>query len=187
MNANNERRICVITGSMAVEVARLGRKRFENVGGVDSAEVEDSVRRRSIILIMQPVGSCSSDYRGCHHCQTQCDRSIHCVFPLAFCETFQYVGADGCRYTKPSSTFRSSFVPADGTGAASYESGDFDTSPFLGSPRASRRPPVPLYLWYRKQSTMVQRKIYSRWKCRCGYIETADRSLSAQKCRSGDS
>ena len=31
---------------------------------------------------------------------------------------------------KPSSTFRSSFVPADGTGAASYESGDFDTSPF---------------------------------------------------------
>ena len=115
---------------MAVEVARLGRKRFENVGGVDSAEVEDSVRRRSIILIMQPVGSCSSDDRGCHHCQTQCDRSIYCVFPLAFCETFQYVGADGCRYTKPSSTFRSSFVPADGTGAASYESGDFDTSLF---------------------------------------------------------
>jgi len=37
---------------MAVEVARLGRKRLENVGGVDSAEVEDSVRRRSIILVM---------------------------------------------------------------------------------------------------------------------------------------
>ena len=48
---------------MAVEVARLGRKRFENVGDVDIAEVEDSVRRRSIILIMQPVGSCSSDDR----------------------------------------------------------------------------------------------------------------------------
>ena len=125
---------------MAVEVARLGRKRFENVGGVDSAEVEHSVRRRSIILIMQPVGSCSSDDRGCHHCQTQCDRSIHCVFPLAFCETFQYVGADGCRYTKPSSTFRSSFVPADGTGAASYESGDFDTSPFFGQPSGEPRP-----------------------------------------------
>ena len=73
---------------MAVEVARLGRKRFENVGGIDSAEVEDSVRRRSIILIMQPVGSCSSDDRGCHHCQTQCDRSIHCVFPLAFVKLF---------------------------------------------------------------------------------------------------
>ena len=115
---------------MAVEVARLGRKRFENVGGVDSAEVEDSVRRRSIILIMQPVGSCSSDDRGCHHCQTQCDRSINCVFPLAFCETFQYAGADGNRYTKPSSTFRSIFVPADGTGAASYESGDFGTPLF---------------------------------------------------------
>ena len=49
-------------------------------------------------------------------------------------------------------------MPADGTGAASYESGDFDTSPFLGSPRASRRPPVRLYLWYREQSTMVQRE-----------------------------
>ena len=161
---------------MAVEVARLGRKRFENVGGVDSAEVEDSVRRRSIILIMQPVGSCSSDDRGCHHCQTQCDRSIHCVFPLAFCETFQYVGADGCRYTKPSSTFRSSFVPADGTGAASYESGDFDTSPFLGSPRASRRPPLPMYLWYREQSTMVQREFIAQltslslcWLHRCRF------------------
>ena len=88
-------------------------------------------------------------------------RSINSLcFSLAFCETFQYVGADGCRYTKPSSTFRSSFVPADGTGAASYESGDFDTSPFLGSPGASRRPPLPMYLWYREQSTMVQRESY---------------------------
>ena len=108
---------------------------------------------------MQPVGSRSSDDRGCHHCQTQCDRSIHCVFPLAFCETFQYVGADDYRYTKPSSTFRSSFVPAIGTGAASYKSGDFDTSPFLGSPRTSRDPPVPFYLGYREQSTMVQREL----------------------------
>jgi hypothetical protein len=49
-------------------------------------------------------------------------------------------------------------VPADGTGAASWESGDFDTSPFLGSPRASCGPPVPFYLWYREQSTMVQRE-----------------------------
>jgi hypothetical protein len=143
---------------MAVEVARLGRKRFENVGGVDSAEVEDSVRRRSIILIMQPVGSCGSDDRGRHHCQTQCDRLIHGVFPLDFCETFQYLDVDGYRYTKLSSTFRSSFVPADGTAAASYETGDFDTSPFLGSPRASRRPPPAMYLWYRERSTMVQRE-----------------------------
>ena len=144
---------------MAVEVARLGRKRFENVGAVDGAEVEDSVRRRSIILIMRPVGSCSSD-RGCHHRQTQCDRSIQCAFPLAFCEAFQYAGADGNRYTKPRSTCWSSFVPADGTGAASYESGDFGTSPFfLGSSWASRGPPVPVYLWYREQSTMVQREL----------------------------
>src|SRR5580704_15582405 len=115
---------------MAVEVARLGRKRFENVGGVDSAEVEDSVRRRSIILIMQPVGSCGSDDRGRHHCQTQCDRLIHCVFPLAFVKLFSTWVPRLPLYTKPSSTFRSSFVPAEGTGAAGYESGDFDTSPF---------------------------------------------------------
>src|ERR1700688_1589889 len=111
---------------MAVEVARLGRKRFENVGAVDGAEVEDSVRRRSIILIMKPVGSCSSDDRGCRHCHTQCDRSIHGALPLAFCEGFS---TRVNRYTKPRSTLRSSFVPADGTGAASYESGDFSTSP----------------------------------------------------------
>jgi hypothetical protein len=90
---------------MAVEVARLGRKRFENVGAVDGAEVEDSVRRRSIILIMKPVGSCSSDDRGCRHCHTQCDRSIHGAVPLAFCEGFQYAGADGNRYTKTKVNF----------------------------------------------------------------------------------
>jgi hypothetical protein len=69
-------------------------------------------------------------------------------------------GADGYRYTKPSSTFRSSFVPADGTSGASYESGDFDTSPFLGSPRASCRP--RMHLWYREQSTMVQREFIAQ-------------------------
>ena len=53
-------------------------------------------------------------------------------------------------------------MPADGTGAASYESGDFDTSPFLGSPGASRRPPLPMYLWYRQQSTMVQREFIAQ-------------------------
>jgi hypothetical protein len=37
-------------------------------------------------------------------------------------------------------------VPADGTGAANYESGDFGTSPFfLGSSQASRGPPVSVY------------------------------------------
>jgi hypothetical protein len=60
---------------------------------------------------------------------------------------------------KPRSTFRSSFVPADGTGAANYESGDFGTSPFfLGSSQASRGPPVCVYLWCREESTMVQRE-----------------------------
>ena len=65
---------------MAVEVARLGRKRFENVGAVDGPEVEGSVRPRSLVLSMQPVDSCSSDDRACDHCQSQCDRSIHGVF-----------------------------------------------------------------------------------------------------------
>jgi hypothetical protein len=37
---------------MAVEVARLGRKRFENVGAVDGPEVEGSVRPRSLVLSM---------------------------------------------------------------------------------------------------------------------------------------
>jgi hypothetical protein len=31
-------------------------------------------------------------------------------------------------------------VPADGTGAASYESGDFDTSPFFGELSSEPRP-----------------------------------------------
>jgi hypothetical protein len=35
---------------MAVEIARPGRKRFENVGAVDGAEVEDGIRPRSLIL-----------------------------------------------------------------------------------------------------------------------------------------
>jgi hypothetical protein len=64
---------------------------------------------------------------------------------LAFCETFQYVDADGYRYAKPSSTFRSSFVPADGTGAASYETGDFDTPPFFGQP-SGEPPPTTSYV-----------------------------------------
>src|SRR5580658_1725310 len=68
---------------MAVEVARLGRKRFENVGAVDGPEVEGSVRPRSLVLSMQPVDSCSSDDRACDHCQSQCDRSIHGVFLLS--------------------------------------------------------------------------------------------------------
>ena len=57
------------SGSMAVEVARLGRKRFKNVGAVDGAEVEGSVRRRSVILSMQSVDSCSSDDRASEQCQ----------------------------------------------------------------------------------------------------------------------
>ena len=147
---------------MAVEVARLGRKRFENVGAVDGPEVEGSVRPRSLVLSMQPVDSCSSDDRACDHCQSQCDRSIHGALPLAFCEGFQYAGADGNRYTKPRSTLRSSFVPADGTGAASCESGDFSTSPFfLVSSQASRGPPVHMYLWCREQSTMAVRRLPS--------------------------
>jgi len=40
---------------MALEVARLGRKRVENVGAVDGPEVEGSVRPRSVVLSMQPV------------------------------------------------------------------------------------------------------------------------------------
>jgi hypothetical protein len=50
-------------------------------------------------------------------------------------------------------------VPSDGIGAASYESGDFDTSlswAALGSP------PVAMYLWYREQSTMVQREFIAQ-------------------------
>jgi hypothetical protein len=125
---------------MGVEVAHTGRNRFENVGAVDGAEVEDSVCPGSPILSMQSIDSCSSDDHACEHCQCQCDRPIHGAFPSAFCEVFQYAGADGNRYTKPRSTFRSSFVPADGTGAANYESGDFGTSPFFcgqlsGEPR----------------------------------------------------
>jgi len=69
---------------MAVEVAHLGRKRFENVGAADGAEVEDSVRPRSLILSVQSIDSCSSDDRACEQCQSQCDRSIHGVFLLAF-------------------------------------------------------------------------------------------------------
>jgi hypothetical protein len=42
---------------MAVEVARLGRKRFENVGAVDGPEVEGGVRPWSLVLSMQPVDS----------------------------------------------------------------------------------------------------------------------------------
>jgi hypothetical protein len=68
---------------MAVEVARFGRKRFENVGAVDGPEVEGSVRPRSLVLSMQPVDSCSSDDRACDHCQSQYDRSIHGVFLLS--------------------------------------------------------------------------------------------------------
>jgi hypothetical protein len=121
---------------MGVEVAHLGRNRFENVGAVDGAEVEDSVRPGSLILIMQSIDqsidSYSSDDHACEHCQSQRDRPIHGAFPSAFCEVFQYAGADGNRYTNPRSIFfRSSFVPADGTGAASYDSGDFGTSPFF--------------------------------------------------------
>jgi len=47
---------------MAVEVARLGRKCFENGGAVDGAKVEVSVRFRSLILSMQSIDSCS--YKG---------------------------------------------------------------------------------------------------------------------------
>jgi hypothetical protein len=65
---------------MAVEVARLGRKRFENVRAVDGPEVEDSVRPRSLILSMQSIDSCSSDGSTCEQCQAQCDKSIHGVF-----------------------------------------------------------------------------------------------------------
>jgi len=68
------------SGSMAVEVARLGRNRFENVGAVDGPEVEDSVRPRSLILSMQSIDGCSSDGGSCEHCQSQYDRSIHDVF-----------------------------------------------------------------------------------------------------------
>ena len=68
------------SGGMAVEVAGLGRKRFENVGAVDGSEVEDSVRSRSLILSMQSTDGCSSDGATCEHCQSQYDRSIYDVF-----------------------------------------------------------------------------------------------------------
>ena len=67
------------SGSMAVEVAHLGRKRFKNVGAVDGAEVEDSVRPRSVILSMQSIDCCSCDGGTCEQCQSQCYRSIHGV------------------------------------------------------------------------------------------------------------
>ena len=50
------------SGGKAVEVARLGRKRFENGGAVDGAKVEVSVRSRSLILSMQSIDNCS--YKG---------------------------------------------------------------------------------------------------------------------------
>ena len=65
---------------MAVEVAHLGRKRFKNVGAVDGAEVEESVRPRSRILSKQFIDRCSSDDRACEQCQPQYDRFIHGVF-----------------------------------------------------------------------------------------------------------
>ena len=68
------------SGSMVVEVARLGRNRFENVGAVDCPEVEDGVRPRGLILSMQSIDGCSSDGGSCEHCQSQYDRSIHDVF-----------------------------------------------------------------------------------------------------------
>ena len=68
------------SGSMVVEVARLGRNRFENVGAVECPEVEDSVRPRGLILSMQSIDGCSSDGGSCEHCQSQYDRSIHDVF-----------------------------------------------------------------------------------------------------------
>jgi len=45
------------SSSMAVEVSCLGRKRFENVGAVDGAAVEDSVCPWSLILNMQSIDS----------------------------------------------------------------------------------------------------------------------------------
>jgi hypothetical protein len=65
---------------MAVEIARLSRKRFKN-GAVDGAEVEDSVHSQSLILSMQSIDRCSSDDRACEQCeQSQYDRLIHGVF-----------------------------------------------------------------------------------------------------------
>jgi len=61
-------------------------------------------------------------------------------------------------------------VPADGTGAANYESGDFGTSPFfLGSSQASRGPPVSVYLWLPRAKHNGAARIYAqlRWLSLC--------------------
>jgi hypothetical protein len=55
-------------------------KRFENVGAVDGAEVEDSVPPQSFILSMQSIDSRSRGDRACEHCQSEYDRSTHGVF-----------------------------------------------------------------------------------------------------------
>ena len=70
------------SGSMTVEVAHLGRKSFENVGAVDGAEIDDSVRPHSAILSIQSIDSYSSDDRACEHYQSQWDRSVHGIHDL---------------------------------------------------------------------------------------------------------
>jgi len=71
-------------GGMAVEVARLGRKNFGKIRTVDGAEVEDSVRPRSLILSIHSIDGCSSNSANCENCQSQCDRSVHGVLPCLF-------------------------------------------------------------------------------------------------------
>jgi hypothetical protein len=81
-NASSESGGSAQSGGMAVEIARLRRKRFENIGAVDAPQVEHSVRPRRLVLL-QFIDGCSSYGGTCQRCQSQCDRSIHGVFPLS--------------------------------------------------------------------------------------------------------